>query len=137
MLHATPCESAAVHARLHVLPAALGAAAHALRAEGASVLAYPVPGVVHAWLMAPDELQQQPDDAPARAAWLTDALARIEAVRAAKGGTLFLEELPGWPCAAGHDVFGDPGPALPIMRALKQRFDPGGVLNPGRFAGGL
>ena len=27
--------------------------------------------------------------------------------------------------------------ALAVMRALKSRFDPGGVLNPGRFAGRL
>jgi FAD/FMN-containing dehydrogenase len=34
-------------------------------------------------------------------------------------------------------VFGEPGEALALMRALKLRFDPRGVLNPGRFAGGL
>jgi FAD/FMN-containing dehydrogenase len=32
-------------------------------------------------------------------------------------------------------VFGDPPEALPLMRTLKQRFDPAGVLNPGRFVG--
>jgi glycolate oxidase FAD binding subunit len=36
-----------------------------------------------------------------------------------------------------HDVFGDPPGGLGIMRALKQRFDPQGILNPGRFAGGV
>jgi glycolate oxidase FAD binding subunit len=136
-LQATSPESTHLHARLHVLPSELAAAANALRAGGASVLAYPVPGVVHAWLSAPDELEDQADDVPQRADWLSGALARIEAVRAAHRGTLFLEALPEWPCAAAHDVFGDPGPALAIMRALKQRFDPGGVLNPGRFAGRL
>ena len=35
------------------------------------------------------------------------------------------------------DVFGDPGDALPLERALKQRFDPAGILNPGRSAGRL
>lgn len=30
-----------------------------------------------------------------------------------------------------------PPPALAVMRALKQEFDPGGVLNPGRFVDGL
>jgi FAD/FMN-containing dehydrogenase len=32
-------------------------------------------------------------------------------------------------------MFGEIGAAGSIMRALKERFDPGGVLNPGRFAG--
>ena len=30
-----------------------------------------------------------------------------------------------------------PAPALQAMRALKHEFDPRGVLNPGRFVGGL
>ncbi len=29
------------------------------------------------------------------------------------------------------------GPAIRVMRALKEGFDPGGILNPGRFVGGL
>lgn len=36
---------------------------------------------------------------------------------------------------ARHDAFGPPPDALALMRALKQRFDPGGVLSPGRFVG--
>jgi glycolate oxidase FAD binding subunit len=35
------------------------------------------------------------------------------------------------------DVFGDPGGALPLMRRVKQRFDPLRILSPGRFVGGL
>ena len=35
------------------------------------------------------------------------------------------------------DVFGAPPEALPLMRALKARFDPQRVLSPGRFVGGL
>ena len=31
------------------------------------------------------------------------------------------------------DVWGPPGDAAAVMRALKERFDPAGVLNPGRF----
>jgi glycolate oxidase FAD binding subunit len=30
-----------------------------------------------------------------------------------------------------------PAPALAVMRAIKREFDPRGVLNPGRFVGGL
>jgi glycolate oxidase FAD binding subunit len=48
----------------------------------------------------------------------------------------------GWRCEAappaakrGRDVFGPAADELALMRALKQRFDPQGVLSPGRFAG--
>lgn len=35
------------------------------------------------------------------------------------------------------DIWGPPPPAFPLMRALKQQFDPEALLNPGRFVGGL
>jgi glycolate oxidase FAD binding subunit len=38
---------------------------------------------------------------------------------------------------AGYDAWGDVGPALAIMQRIKERFDPNGILNPGRFVGGL
>jgi glycolate oxidase FAD binding subunit len=34
------------------------------------------------------------------------------------------------------DLFG-PVPSLALMRAVKQQFDPGGMMSPGRFAGGI
>jgi glycolate oxidase FAD binding subunit len=42
---------------------------------------------------------------------------------------------PGW--KAGIDIWGAMPEAIDIMRALKQQFDPGRVLNPGRFAAGI
>lgn len=38
---------------------------------------------------------------------------------------------------AGRDVWSPEPQALPLMRAVKQAFDPRGTLNPGRFVGGL
>ena len=35
------------------------------------------------------------------------------------------------------DVFGPEPATLPLMRSLKQRFDPDRILSPGRFVGGL
>ena len=35
------------------------------------------------------------------------------------------------------DVFGPPPPSFGLMRAIKQEFDPNGVLSPGRFVGRL
>ena len=34
-------------------------------------------------------------------------------------------------------VWDDPGPAARIMRGIKERLDPRGILNPGRFVGGI
>jgi glycolate oxidase FAD binding subunit len=34
------------------------------------------------------------------------------------------------------DLFG-PVPSLALMRAIKQQFDPGEIMSPGRFAGGI
>jgi len=37
----------------------------------------------------------------------------------------------------GLDVWGPPPATLPLMRGLKQQFDPHGLLNPGRFVAGI
>jgi glycolate oxidase FAD binding subunit len=64
--------------------------------------------------------------------------ARLESLRAeieSRGGTLVVLRQP--PGGAPIDAWGDPGDTLPLMRAIKQQFDPKGTLNPGRFVGGI
>jgi len=35
------------------------------------------------------------------------------------------------------DAWGPDRSAVPLMREIKRRFDPKGILNPGRFVGGI
>ena len=42
---------------------------------------------------------------------------------------------PAW--KAGRDVWGETPETLDLMQSLKREFDPGRVLNPGRFAGSI
>jgi glycolate oxidase FAD binding subunit len=63
----------------------------------------------------------------------------IEALRReaeAAGGSLVVEGLPG-SAKRRLDAWGKPGEGFSAMRRLKQEFDPGGVLNPGRYLGGI
>ena len=59
--------------------------------------------------------------------------ARAAAIRKS-GSLVVLEAAPS--LAASIDVWGE-GPAIDLMRRVKQRFDPEGILNPGRFVGGI
>ncbi len=69
--------------------------------------------------------------------WVREIVAPLREALAAEGGSLVVERAPlGLKLAA--DVWGPiPTVALAVMRRLKAEFDPRGVLNPGRFVGGL
>jgi glycolate oxidase FAD binding subunit len=70
------------------------------------------------------------DEEPVRAALVA---ARTELVAA--GGSLVIEEAPA--ALRSIDPWGPPPPSFGLMAKLKNRFDPEGRLNPGRFVGGL
>ncbi len=111
--------------RIGVLRSRLEAALVALRAGGASLLAYPGLQLVYAsyaFDAAPDERR------------IESIFRDVESVARSGGGGYVCEAAPS--CVKrGRDMFGDLGASGALIRALKQRFDPTGVLNPGRFAG--
>ena len=107
-------------ARLAMLPSSCARAASSLRESGARLVVHAGLGIVHAeWDSA------------------GKALGAVDRVAAAVGAEARFEQLPD-ELKRGRDVFGvgaDRSAVVERMRALKRRFDPGGVLNPGRFLG--
>jgi glycolate oxidase FAD binding subunit len=70
---------------------------------------------------------------------VSDAPALVGEIRAGLGaldGTCVVEHAPP-AVKGGLDVWGDVGPALDVMRRLKAELDPAGILNPGRYVGGI
>lgn len=78
----------------------------------------------------------------ARAAWDADALpedaagyvAELRDRAVALGGAVVVESSAR---IDGVDPWGPPGDGFDVMRGLKEQYDPHGVLNPGRYLGGL
>ena len=64
----------------------------------------------------------------------TDVLERTLDIVHAAGGRMIIERCP-LDLKSQFDVWDDVGESLAIMRRLKEQFDPGRILNPGRFAG--
>jgi glycolate oxidase FAD binding subunit len=64
------------------------------------------------------------------------ALARCRDAARAREGHLTIEWAP-LGVREACPVWDPPGPAIELMRGLKARLDPQGVLNPGRFVGGI
>jgi glycolate oxidase FAD binding subunit len=73
---------------------------------------------------------------PGAARPVVAALNSARSAAAAAGGALIIDAAPS-AVRAEFDAWGAAPSAFPVMRELKQRFDPEGRLNPGRFVGGL
>ena len=84
-------------------------------------------GVVRYYLRAegagPDRFGRLAEAVAPLRAWASDA----------KGSLVVLHAPPE--VKASVDVWGPVGDAFAVMRGLKEQFDPGRVLNPGRFVG--
>ncbi|MDI3318004.1 MAG: FAD-binding oxidoreductase [Bacillota bacterium] len=63
-------------------------------------------------------------------------LRHLREVVEARGGALVLEKAPER-LRGRLSAWGAPPPSVELMRAIKARFDPRGLLNPGRFVGGI
>ena len=112
--------------RIAVRPSRLASAVQRLRGAGAELLVYPGVTLVYAGI----SVAEGDESAVSRAFGLAAETAR-EA-----GGSFVVEEAPAW-AKRGRDVFAAGEGALALARALKQGFDPLGVLNAGRFHGFL
>lgn len=68
-------------------------------------------------------------------AQLLAAAQQLRVEREVNGGSLVVLHRPGQ--LGSFDAWGNPGDALPLMRAVKHQLDPKSTLNPGRFVGGI
>jgi glycolate oxidase FAD binding subunit len=63
-------------------------------------------------------------------------ISSLRSFMAPADGTVVLLEAPGV-MRQELDVWGEAGSALPLMKRIKEQFDPHGILNRGRFVGGI
>ena len=67
---------------------------------------------------------------------LSDLLAAARTAAHALDGRAVIERCPAG-VKARFDVWDDVGEGIEVMRRLKEQYDPGRTLNPGRFVGGI
>lgn len=65
-----------------------------------------------------------------------DAIKQTQQIAHRYGGSAVVEQCP-LPIKENVDVWGDAPDSLAIMQRIKEKFDPAGILNPGRFLGGI
>ncbi len=99
----------------------------AARGFAVQLLAHAGNGIVFTRFIHADEASA--DKIPAFVDWLRIVAKRLQ-------GYVVIEDID--PSLKERvDVWGHVGGALPLMKRLKETFDPNGILNPGRFVGGL
>jgi glycolate oxidase FAD binding subunit len=86
------------------------------------------------WAHAGNGVAYAACDAPTDIGVLTNARSEVAAL--GDNAALMIERCPTV-FKRSIDVWGDPGPSLALMRAIKSKLDPNNTLNPGRYVGGL
>ncbi|MCS6802261.1 MAG: FAD-binding oxidoreductase [Chloroflexota bacterium] len=115
----TGCEPAAV-VRVSVLPSEIPALVAAAAASG-----LPAAGIIHAHGLGCLRLEGEPEA-------LHEAVGALRARLAPRDGTLVVLAAPQ-AVKARLDVWGIPPDVLPLMRRVREQFDPNAILNPGRL----
>jgi len=67
---------------------------------------------------------------------IMDAIQKIQSIAQQYQGSAVVEQCP-LTVKNQIDVWGQPPDSLEVMQAIKKRFDPSDILNPGRFLGGI
>ena len=125
--------SAAVVCKAAVLPSQVPALSERIETMGRELGLAPLlvshltAGIVYsAWPLPQDEGVQR----------ALDLATTLRQVVAGLGGSLVVEACP-LALKEKIDVWGEPAGDFPLMRRIKEQFDPQGILNPGRFLGRL
>ena len=95
--------------------------------EAPQIVGYAGTGLAYARWHLPDQA-----DPAAISGWLS----ALRAALAGEEGYVVVEDAPA-ALRPYLDLWGAPPPTLPLMRAIKEQWDPHGVLNPRRYTGGL
>jgi len=116
-------------AKLSLLPTDLAGFCTALR-EAATEQGVTWEVTAHAIGVAQLRLEAVTEDA------LLAVLQRLRSHAESLGGTLVVLRC-SHETKSRFDVWGHPGDSFPLFRRVKEQLDPGGILNPGRFVGGI
>jgi glycolate oxidase FAD binding subunit len=119
-------ESNSAVAKISTLPAGIGQAIAML--VSASETRVRCNAVVQATGLGCVHLEGEPGE-------IGSALQSLRAELERAGGSVALAHRPA--LMPPLDAWGEPGDALPLMRATKQQLDPKSTMNPGRFVGGI
>jgi glycolate oxidase FAD binding subunit len=116
-----------VRIRITAQPSKIAAAASSFLAKGAAL------GVVA------NRVEIEPGLGQITAGWRHQPEASAALITALRGDSRFRAAILTAPddVKAGFDVWGEEPEAIELMRRLKHEFDPGRILNPGRFVGRL
>ena len=82
------------------------------------------------------ESDENPNRASGAEQPVLEAIQKIRRIAHQYGGFAVVEHCP-LDVKRQIDVWGDPPDSLKVMQAIKRRFDPDDILNPGRFLGGI